>query len=93
MTYFHRTILPILLLPSIVLTQKKHALMGHAKRDGTCQAKTNANIGSATETLTGFADIVKLAYQSVRPEQQATLTLVEFRRLLGAEHNMYLSLC
>jgi len=55
---------------------------------GTCQATTNANIGSDTETLAGFSDLVKVAYQSVRPEQRATLTLVEFRRLLGAEHNV-----
>jgi len=54
----------------------------------TCQATTDANIGSSTETLTGFSDLVKLAYQSVRPEERATLTLVEFRRLLEAEHNV-----
>ena len=54
----------------------------------TCQARTDANIGPATETFTGFSDLIKLAYQSVRPEQRATLTLVEFRRLLGAEHNV-----
>jgi len=32
----------------------------------TCQATTNANIGSATETLAGFSDLIKLTYQSVR---------------------------
>ena len=47
-------------------------------------------MGSDTATLApaGFADLVTLAYQSVCPEQRATLTLVEFRRLLGAEHNV-----
>jgi hypothetical protein len=35
-----------------------------------------------------ISDIVKLAYQSVHPEECATLTLVDFRQLLGAEHNI-----
>jgi len=59
-----------------------------ARPEVTCQATTDAKIGSSTETLTGFSDLVKLAYQSVRPEERATLTLVEFRRLLEAEHNV-----
>jgi len=54
----------------------------------TCPATTNASMESDTATLAGFADLVALAYQSVRPEQRATLTLVEFRRLLGTEHNV-----
>jgi len=44
------------------------------------EATTNANIGSATEPLAGLADLVKLAYQGIRPKQHSTLTLVEFRR-------------
>ena len=55
-----------------------------ARPEVTCQTTTDANIGSATETLTGFSDLVKLA----RPEQRATHTLVEFRRMLGSEHNV-----
>jgi len=50
------------------------------------EATTNANVGSATEPLAGFAYLVKLADQGVRPEQRSTLTLVEFRQLLEAEH-------
>ena len=61
---------------------------GKARPEVTCQARTDANIGPATETFTGFSDLIKLAYQSVRPEERATLTLVEFRRLLEAEHNV-----
>jgi len=52
------------------------------------EATTNANLGSATEPLTGFVDLLKLTYQGVHPEQRSTLTLVEFRRLLEAEHNV-----
>jgi len=52
------------------------------------EATTNANMGSATEILASFADLVNLAYQSVRPEQRSTITLIEFRRLLEAEHNV-----
>jgi len=52
------------------------------------EVTTNANIGSATEPLASFADLVKIAYQSIHPEQRATLTLVEFRQLLEAEHNV-----
>jgi len=77
MTYFHRIILPIFLLFSIVLTQEKHAL---GKRQLTQTLDQ--------QPLVGLADLVKLAYQGVRPEQRSTLTLVEFRRLLEAEHNV-----
>jgi len=35
-----------------------------------------------------ISDIIKLAYQSVHPEECATLTLVDFRQLLGADHNI-----
>jgi len=52
------------------------------------EATTNANIGSATEPLESFADLVKIEFQSIHPEQRATPTLVEFRQLLGAEHNV-----
>ena len=56
----------------------------------TEEATTNANIGSATEPLAGYADLVKVTYQDVRPEQGSKLTLVEFRRLSepAAEHNV-----
>jgi len=54
----------------------------------TCQTTTNASIGSETETMAGFSDFVKFAFKSVRPEQRAILTFVEFRRLLEAKHNV-----
>ena len=43
---------------------------------------------SSKEPLSGLADLVKLAYQGVRPEQRSTQTLVEFRRLLETEYNV-----
>jgi len=45
----------------------------------TEEATTNANIGSATEPLAGYADPIKVAYQGVRPGKRSILTLVEFR--------------
>ena len=42
----------------------------------THKSKTNENIRSATEILVGSSALVKLAYQSVRPEQRGPLTLV-----------------
>jgi len=42
----------------------------------TYQLTTDTNIRSATEIWVGSSDLVKFAYQSVRLEQRATLTLV-----------------